>query len=158
MERYNICGVPESSWSEGKCACDHSVCEMTEDVIVEGRVYDYARKHELTRGSIFCRRDILLKMSKKKYHRKTPKYFRNAIAEEGLTMRAMEDFQRNQRYFVVRDSNDGTFQIGDVVWRDNLREDGQERLVSGNVDLSLLSGELEQALEGAMFEESVGGY
>ena len=84
MERYNICGVPESCWSEGKCVCDHSVCEMTEDVIVEGRVYDYARKHELTRGSIFCRRDILWEMSKKKYHRKTPKYFRDAIAGERI--------------------------------------------------------------------------
>lgn len=47
--KCNICGIPEAEWKDGKCyACgyDH-YCDMTPDMIIEQRIYDWCDKHGL---------------------------------------------------------------------------------------------------------------
>ena len=154
IHKYNICGISELEWIDGICSHCGSVCAMTGDVVVEKRVYDYAVKH----GFLDCcvlnfsaARAKLERMSRKK---KVPKYFRDAISCDGLTFSSLHEFPCNQMLRVCRDSNDGTFQVGDLVWRSTPKK-GFPDGINFVKEAGCLDGEYcSDALKGAMFEIS----
>lgn len=84
--RCNLCGVPENRWEDGFCReCRHS-CEMTPDMIISQRAFQYANKHGLldTHASFNARaiREKLGRIGRKK---KVPKYLREAASCNGLS-------------------------------------------------------------------------
>lgn len=54
--RCNLCGVSENQWVDGKCRCcgNGHYCDMTPDMIIEQRVFDWFNKHGLLYlGSVY---------------------------------------------------------------------------------------------------------
>lgn len=158
-ERCNHCGVPESEWgADGVCRkCSGKCCEMTEDQIIDARVYAYAAKNDMLFRGCFEPlevRTIFEKIGRKK---KVPQYFRDAIAADGMTFSSLDQFPVETFLRVCRDSNDGTFMVGDVVWRSKPqpgRMDGINFVQkSGCLDKELCQ---ESLRGGAMFEETYG--
>ena len=155
-DRGNICGVPESKWDNGICrVCgDNRYCEMTEDVIVEQRAYQYAEKHSLLdMGALntTAARGKLEKICRKK---KVPKYFRDAVSCDGLTFSSLAEFPYGQMYRVCHDSLDGSFLVGDLVWRSEPKP-GKLDGINFVQEAACLDEELcNEALKGAMFEVS----
>lgn len=48
MRKVNVCGVPEEEFKNGKRnKCGRSVCDMSQDRLIDERLYNYARKHLL---------------------------------------------------------------------------------------------------------------
>ena len=154
-EICNICGIPEAKFEDGICrACGRSHCEMTADLLIEKRAYDYADKHRLLEYGSFNRTTIRWKLERFVRKKKVPKYFRDAAACDGLTFSSLEEFPCNQMYRVCRDSLDGSFLVGDLVWRSNLKPNMPDG-INFLQDAGCLDGEIcEKALKGAMFEIS----
>lgn len=153
--RCNLCGVPEDRWEDGFCCeCRHS-CEMTPDMIISQRAFQYANKHGLldTHASFNARaiREKLGRIGRKK---KVPKYLREAASCNGLSFSSLAEFPCGQMYQVCRDSLDGTFLVGDLVWRSTPKPG-----VPGGLNFVQEAGCLDAehcdaALKGAMFEVS----
>lgn len=55
--RCNTCGVPETKWHDGRCwECGNGrYCEMTPNVILEQRVYDWLQKHRVSGPNVYPR-------------------------------------------------------------------------------------------------------
>ncbi len=52
----NTCGVPESKWRNGCCwECGRNHCEMTPDVTLEQRVYDWLQKQRVSGPNVYPR-------------------------------------------------------------------------------------------------------
>lgn len=152
-QRYNTCGIPEAGWKDGFCrACGHSTCEVTDDMIIDGRVYQYAEKHNLLYGGKFSPAYIR-EMLEQKRKLRIPKYFCEAIACDGLSFDCLAQFPRNKKLRVCRASKDGTFQIGDLVWRSD-DTPGTCDGINFVQNAACLDAEFcDQALQGALFEE-----
>lgn len=81
--RCNTCGVPESNWEDGVCrACKRTHCEMTLDVIIEQRVYDWLLKHHLS-GSMLYPCEVVQKVEKvlQEGNMTVPQYVQRYIEE-----------------------------------------------------------------------------
>ena len=153
-QRYNTCGIPEAGWKDGFCReCGHAVCQVTEDMIINWRVYQYAEKHRLLIGDKFSPAYIREVLERKGRKLRVPKYFYEAISCDGLHFNCLSDFPRNKKLRVCRNSNDGTSRIGDLVWRSN-DAPGTCDGINFAQDAACLDAEFcNQALQGAMFEE-----
>ena len=58
--RCNTCGVPESKWRNGRCwECGRNHCEMTPDVTLEQRVYDWLQKQRVSGPNVYPR-DVVI--------------------------------------------------------------------------------------------------
>ena len=153
--RCNICGVPENRWEDGFChECRHS-CEMTPDMVISQRAFQYADKYGLldNHASFNARviRERLERIGRKK---KIPKYLREAASCDGLSFPSLSEFPCGQLYRVCRDSLDGTFLVGDLVWRSNPKP-GILAGINFVQEAGCLDAEYcDKALKGAMFEVS----
>ena len=152
--KCNVCGVPESQWVNGTCHCLRSTCTMTPEVVIEQRVYDCAKRLGLLVGSEFYIGTIYDRMIRKAY--KMPKYFRQAISREGLRFESLKDMPTGKVFLVCHDSDDGTFQVGMLVWREDPEKvpghlDGINFVSEGGC---LDEGFCNEALKGAMFEDT----
>lgn len=153
LERCNICGVPESKWENGVCsACVRCSCEITDDLIIEERVYRYAEKHDLLNGDTFQPETARKRLEHVMANRRGPKYFKEAISCDGQVFNTLADFPIGQVYRVCRGSNDGSFTVSDLVWR----SPGKDGIMDG-INFIQEAGCLEPefcdaALQGAMFE------
>ena len=153
--RCNICGVPEDQWENGLCnKCGH-VCEMTPDMIISQRAFQYADKHGLldTHASFNAKvvREKLERIVRKK---KIPKYLRDAVTCDGFSFSSLAEFPSNQMYRVCRDSSDGSFLVGDLVWRSTPRPGVPDGLNFVQEAGCLDAEDCDDALKGAMFEVS----
>lgn len=46
MKKCNMCGIPESEWSKDMvCTCSHSHCDITPDLIIEQRIFDWYKRN-----------------------------------------------------------------------------------------------------------------
>ena len=150
--KCNICGVPESKWSDGRCTLCGKICDMTPDVVMDQRVYDYAQKKNLLTGNTFSVFHIFQKLHVRRYY--FPKYFRDAIAHDGMSFGSLEEFSKNEVLMVCKDSRDGTFQVGMLVWRGEPAP-GDLDGINFIYEAACLDAEFcDAALEGAMFESS----
>lgn len=73
----NVCGVPEEEWRDGKCyACGRGrFCEMSDDMIVEQRVYSWLDKQHMLSGGSFVKGDVsVILQSWLRANRRVPKY------------------------------------------------------------------------------------
>lgn len=155
MSFYNVCGVHERDFAtDGRCyACCASGCDNTPDVLVPDRVYEYAAKHGLLRGSKFARNDIVVALRDKKHYRKTPKYFRDFLAYDGESFASLADFPIGVMFAVSRDSDNGEFQMGDIVWRSNPEKfGGADGINFKQIAVCLEAEYCDAALKGAQFE------
>ena len=156
--RCNICGVPENRWEDGFChECRHS-CEMTPDVIISQRAFQYADKHGfLDTFAVFNTRTVREKLERIGRKKKVPKYLREAASCDGLSFPSLAEFPWGQLYRVCRDSLDGTFLVGDLVWRSNPKP-GIPDGINFVQEAGCLDAEYcDKALKGAMFEVSYSG-
>ena len=156
--RCNICGVPENRWEDGFChECRHS-CEMTPDVIISQRAFQYADKHGfLDTFAVFNTRTGREKLERIGRKKKVPKYLREAASCDGLSFPSLSEFPCGQLYRVCRDSLDGTFLVGDLVWRSNPKP-GIPDGINFVQEAGCLDAEYcDKALKGAMFEVSYSG-
>lgn len=150
--RCNVCGVPEDQWKDGQCTACGTVCSMTPDVIIEQRFFDYARKHELLDYGIFHIGMIYRRLCSRRY--RLPKYFRDAIARDGRSFASLEEFPKDEVLIVCWDSADGTFQVGMLVWRGDKAPGGLDG-INFVYEAACLDAEFcDEALKGAMFEDS----
>lgn len=81
--RCNTCGVPESDWEDGVCrACKRTHCDMTPDVIIEQRVYNWLLKHQLS-GSMLYPCEVVQKVEKvlQEGNMTVPQYVQRYIEE-----------------------------------------------------------------------------
>ena len=125
---------------------------MTPNVIIEQRVYDYAKKHDLLNGFTFSPYHIRTLMEKKRRTFKPPKYFIAAISYNGMEFASLRDFPCERILRVCKESTDGTFRIGDLVWRDEPHT-GVPDGINFIQDASCLRAEsCDKALQGARFE------
>lgn len=107
--RCNICGVPESQWEGGVCsACVRCSCEVTDDLIIEERVYRYAEKHGLLNGDSFHPETARKRLERVMANKRGPKYFREAISCDGQAFSSLSAFPIGQVFRVCRGSNDGS--------------------------------------------------
>lgn len=156
--RCNICGVPENRWEDGFChECQHS-CEMTPDVIISQQAFQYADKHGfLDTFAVFNTRTVREKLERIGRKKKVPKYLREAASCDGLSFPSLSEFPCGQLYRVCRDSLDGTFLVGDLVWRSNPKP-GIPDGINFVQEAGCLDAEYcDKALKGAMFEVSYSG-
>ena len=156
--RCNICGVPENRWEDGFChECRHS-CEMTPDVIISQRAFQYADKHGfLDTFAVFNTRTVREELERIGRKKKVPKYLREAASCDGLSFPSLSEFPCGQLYRVCRDSLDGTFLVGDLVWRSNPKP-GIPDGINFVQEAGCLDAEYcDKALKGAMFEVSYSG-
>lgn len=156
--RCNICGVPENRWEDGFChECRYS-CEMTPDVIISQRAFQYADKHGfLDTFAVFNTRTVREKLERIGRKKKVPKYLREAASCDGLSFPSLSEFPCGQLYRVCRDSLDGTFLVGDLVWRSNPKP-GIPDGINFVQEAGCLDAEYcDKALKGAMFEVSYSG-
>lgn len=150
--RCNVCGIPENQWENGFCSACGTVCSMTPDVIIEQRVFDYAKKHNLLDYGTFHKGIIFQRMNNKYF--RFPKYFRNAIARDGQAFSSLEEFPKDKVLMVCRDSKDGTFQVGMLVWRGGTAPGGLDGINFVDEAVCLDAEFCDEALKGAMFEDS----
>lgn len=151
---FNTCGIPEDRWKDGFCReCGYSVCEITNDMVIDGRVYQYAEKHNLLYGDKFSPAYIRDVLAQKGHKLRIPRYFCEAISCDGLAFNCLADFPRNKKLRVCRASDDGTFRIGDVVWRPDAVPGFCDGINFVQEAACLDAQCCDQALRGAMFEE-----
>ena len=74
--------------------------------------------------------------------------------EGGLNFKTLDEFPCGKPFRCCRDSKDGTFQVGDTVWRDEPRPGLPDGLNIAQAAGCLDAEFCEAALEGALFEES----
>lgn len=154
-KRCNICGIHEDQWENGFCRkCRHS-CEMTPDVIISQRAFQYADKHGLLDTfAVFNTRTVREKLERIGRKKKVPKYLREAASCDGLSFPSLSEFPCGQLYRVCRDSLDGIFLVGDLVWRSNPKP-GIPDGINFVQEAGCLDAEYcDKALKGAMFEVS----
>lgn len=153
--RCNVCGIPEDQWDDGFChECRHS-CEMTAEVIVSQRAFQYAAKHGLLDSfAMFNARAIRGKLERIGRKKKVPKYLREAASCDGLSFSFLAEFPCNQMYRVCRDSLDGAFLVGDLVWRSPQKPGVPDGLNFVQEAGCLDTEHCDAALKGAMFEVS----
>lgn len=153
--RCNLCGVPEDRWEDGFCCeCRHS-CEMTPNMIISQRAFQYANKYGLLdTHTSFSARDIRGKLERIGRKKKVPKYLREAASCDGLSFSSLTEFPCGQMYRVCRDSLDGTFLVGDLVWR-SIPKPGVPDGINFVQGAGCLDAEhCDAALKEAMFEVS----
>lgn len=151
----NICGIPEHQWENGFCRkCRHS-CEMSPDVIISQRTFQYADKHGLLDTfAVFNARTVREKLERIGREKKVPKYLREAVSCDGLSFSSLSEFPCDKLYRVCRDSLDGTFLVGDLVWR-STQKPGVPDGLNFVQEAGCLDAEYcDKALQGAMFEVS----
>ena len=153
--RCNLCGVPEDQWEDGFCRkCRHS-CEMTPNMIISQRAFQYANKYGLldTHAS-FSARDIRGKLERIGRKKKVPKYLREAASCDGLSFSSLTEFPCGQMYRVCPASFAATSLVGDPVWR-SLPKPGAPDGINFVQGAGCLDAEhCDAALKGAMFEIS----
>ena len=154
-KRCNICGVPEDQWENGFCRKCRGGCEMTSDVIVSQRVFQYADKHGLLNTfAQFEAKVVREKLERIGRKKKVPKYLREAVSCDGLSFSTLSEFPCDKLYRVCRDSLDGTFLVGDLVWR-SAPKPGIPDGINFVYEAGCLDAEYcDKALQGAMFEVS----
>lgn len=154
-ERVDVCGVPESEWSDGVCYRCRSQCQISEYGIVSKRAYDYADRHFLLDSGYFWKEHIRIKLELIGRKKKVPKYLRDEVSfEGGRSFKTLDEFPCGKPFRCCRDSKDGTFQVGDTVWRDEPRPGIPDGLNIAQAAGCLDAEFCKAALEGALFEES----
>lgn len=157
QKRCNICGIPEEEWTSGICtSCGHSKCEVRQEDIIERRAYEYAEKKGLLDTfAAFNKRIIREKLSEKKFHRKTPAYVQEAASCDGLSFTSLKDFPTEKVFRVCMNGKSKDFQVGDLVWRSELKP-GIPDTMNFLQEAAALDEEFcIEALQGAMFEETM---
>lgn len=92
-ERVNVCGVPESEWSDGVCYRCRSQCQISEYGIVSKRAYDYADRHFLLDSGYFWKEHIRIKLELIGRKKKVPKYLRDEVSfEGGRSFKTLDEF------------------------------------------------------------------
>ena len=131
---------------------------MTPDVIISQRAFQYADKHGfLDTFAVFNTRTVREKLERIGRKKKVPKYLREAASCDGLSFPSLSEFPCGQLYRVCRDSLDGTFLAGDLVWRSNPKP-GIPDGINFVQEAGCLDAEYcDKALKGAMFEVSYSG-
>lgn len=154
-ELCNRCGVPETEFVNGKCsACGRSTCDVIRDDLIQKRVYTYADTHGFLQGITFDALSIRTKLESPGHRRKAPAYFRKGVSCAGLSFRCLSEVPVGEVLRVCRDSEDGTFQVGALVWRSAKPSGGLDGL-NFIQDAACLDEEFcSEALVGAMFEET----
>lgn len=126
-------------------------------MIIEDRVYKYAQKHHLLIGGkmpTFSPENIRKQFEKPAVARKAPKYFLEAISCDGLTFSNLDSFPQNVVLRVCRGSDDGTFRVGDLVWRHIGTHPCSDGINFVQEAACLEAEECVGALKGAHFEQS----
>lgn len=157
QKRCNICGIPEEEWTSGICsACGHSTCEIRAEDVIEQRAYEYAdKKGLLDTFSCFSKRYVREKLTEKKFHRKTPAYVQEAASCDGLSFASLKGFPTEKVFRVCRNGKSKDFQVGDLVWRSELKP-GIPDTINFVQEAAALDEEFcDAALQGAMFEETL---
>lgn len=155
----NICGIPASEIKKGVCRfCGGGTyCHMEPSMMIEERVYDYAVKHGLTvRGKrpMFSASIAREMLGDKKFSPKVPKYFRDAVSCCGKTFDNLDSFPQDVMLRVCHDSDDGTFQVGDLVWRHSGKHANSDGINFVREAGCLEPEDCDKALRGAHFEEA----
>lgn len=154
----NYCGIPAMQFVGGKCASCSSVCDMTDQSLIDKRAYDFADRQGLLSFGTFHPLSILDTLEKCELDGrkiKCPKYFLDALAHDGYTFASLNDFPRGETLRVCRSSQDGTFHIGDVVWRDETPSGGLDGINFLRERACLDAEDCFEALKGAHFEISM---
>ena len=150
---YNVCGVPDTQWNkDGKCRACGSVCEMSEDVVIPQRVYEWALKHNMLKANGHLYQNDIRDMLRGSFWRKTPKYFRAFFAKDGRSFASLSEFPTEKMFVVCRDSKNGEFQVGDLVWRSALTSPQLDGINFKQAAGCLEAEYCDEALDGAMFE------
>lgn len=153
--RCNLCGIPEDQWKDGFCHECQYICEITPDLIISQRAFQYAAKHGLLDTfSMFNKRAIRGKLERIGRKKKVPKYLREAASCDGLSFSSLSEFPCGQLYHVCRDSLDGAFLVGDLVWRSIPKPGVPDGLNFVQEAGCLDAADCNEALKGAMFEIS----
>lgn len=84
--------------------------------------------------------------------KKVPEDLREAASCDGLSYSSMLEFPCSQMCWVCRDSLDGTFLVGDLVWRSTTKPGYPDGLIFVQEVGCLGAGCCDKALQGAMFE------
>jgi hypothetical protein len=129
---------------------------MTPVVEVDDKVYEYALKHSLTRGRLFYKREIVYRMATWLPYRKAPKYFRDGIACDGYAFRNLREMLLERFWLCCRDSDDGTFRVGDVVYRNSGKDQGFAGITIRQTGDRVEADRCDVALQGAKFLEYCG--
>lgn len=152
--KCNICGIPETEWVGGWCKSCASTCEMAPNVVIDQRVYSYAKKNGLLNGTMFDKNHILNLLEKPQQLKKAPQYFREAVSKDGKVFSSLQEFPKDKVFRVCHDSKDGTFRTGALVWRGAPAPGGLDG-INFIQEAACLDAEFcDKALEGACFEES----
>lgn len=126
-------------------------------MIIEERVYEYAQKRHLPlpgkRGT-FSPNFIRDRFENPAVAKKAPKYFLEAISCDGLTFADLDSFPQDIVLRVCRCSNDGTFRVGDLVWRHVGKHSNSDGINFVQDAACLEAGECDEALKGAHFEQT----
>lgn len=157
----NICGVPASEIKDGICRwCpgENVYCTMEPGMMVEERVYEYAKKHHLLlpgkRYGTFSPEFIRERFENTTAAKKAPRYFLNAISCDGMTFADLDSFPQDVVLRVCRGSIDGTFQVGDLVWRHLGTHPNSDGINFLQDAACLEARECAEALKGAHFEQT----
>lgn len=154
-KRCNTCGIPEDQWDDGFCRKCHRTCEMTPDMVISQRAFQYADKHGLLDTfAMFNKMVVRERLERIGRKKKIPKYLREAASCDGVSFSSLAEFPCGQMYRVCRDSLDGTFLVGDLVWRSNPKPGIPDGINFANEAGCLDAECCDKALKGAMFEIS----
>ena len=75
MRLVNTCGVVKEQFIGGKCnACGRSECDMSDDRLIDERIYNYARKYTKLPGGMFNVECFINGMRENGRLEKAPKY------------------------------------------------------------------------------------
>lgn len=87
MEKVNVCGVPESEFDQDgwcrKCNCN---CEMTSDLMVDKKIFDFARRKGIIKSgrigsvdSMFSKNLFEAFFCRDKEYEKAPQYVKRYL-------------------------------------------------------------------------------
>lgn len=151
----NICGIPTSEFDGDVCrACPNGAhCHMDESMLIEQKVYDYAKNHNLlSRLGVpsFDPAEIRRRCYKTAIGNTLPKYFREAIECDGQTFATVFDIPHDESFRVCRENPAAIIRlrVGRVV----KRQENMLRILPDNIMLSPADANI--ALKGVHFESS----
>lgn len=79
ITKVNLCGKNEEQFINGYCNECNSTCKMTDDLMIDKRIYDYAKKHHLLINSMFSSSKFKTYFENHPCLEKEPKYIQAYI-------------------------------------------------------------------------------
>lgn len=79
MIKVNNCGISKDKFVDGWCKACSSTCEMNESLMVDKRIFDYAKRHGILSCGMFSESNFKKYFANHPCIEQEPKYIQNYL-------------------------------------------------------------------------------